>query len=460
MAALTRAALRVAVALALAVACARAASRPDIVVLLTDQQRADALAAVGAAGLRTPALDRLAREGALFTRAFCATPQCSPSRAALLTGRYPHRTGVMGNVDENASGQPAAGMSAALDRSMATLGRIFAGAGYQTAYFGKWHLGGNPGDYGFEAHDSGRPEDAGLVSRIRTFLRSRSGADRKPMLLMASWLNPHEIYGVARAERNTAEEARVALPESLADDLRAKPFPQRHYLEEDQGKPFRNYTPEDWRRYAVFYNRLVEKVDQDLGEIVEEVRKTSPGALVLISSDHGDLGGAHRLPFKGPAMYEELVRIPMILSWPGKVPAGRCDALVSNIDVFPTLCEAAEIKPPEGIDGRSILPVLAQKEPGRDVVFGEYYGKQSWRVPIRMARTRTLKYVRYQHYGEELYDLIADPREMRNLAGAPEHKRTLERMSALLDRFIAWTEDPFPRLAPTDRAGRPIPPSQ
>jgi arylsulfatase A-like enzyme len=276
------------------------------------------------------------------------------------------------------------------------------------------------------------------------------------MLLMASWLNPHEIYGVARSERNAVDEARVALPESLADDLRAKPFPQRHYLEEDQGKPFRNYTPEDWRRYVVFYNRLVEKVDHDLGEIVDEVRKVSPGALVLVSSDHGDLGGAHGLPFKGPAMYEELVRIPMILSWPGKIPAGRCDALVSNIDVFPTLCEAAEIKPPEDIDGRSMLPVLAQKEPGRDVVFAEYYGKQSWRVPIRMARTRTLKYVRYQQYGEELYDLIADPREMRNLAAAPEHKRTLERISALLDRFIAWSDDPFPRLAPTDRSGRPI----
>src|SRR5437867_4141076 len=233
------------VALALGAAFARAASRPDIVVLLTDQQRADALGAVGTAGLRTPALDRLAREGALFSRAFCATPQCSPSRAALLTGRYPHRTGVMGNVDERGSAAAAAGMSPALDRSLPTLGRVFAAAGYQTAYFGKWHLGGDAGDYGFEVHDSGRAEDSGLVSRVRTFLRKRAEAGAaKPMLLVASWLNPHEIYAVVNPpEHDPAAEARVALPESLADDLSGKPFPQRHYLAEDQGRPFRSYTP-------------------------------------------------------------------------------------------------------------------------------------------------------------------------------------------------------------------------
>lgn len=126
------------------------AERPDVTIVLTDQQRADAFGAAGAADLHTPAMDRLARQGVVFTRAFAATPQCSPSRAALLTGRYPHRTGVVGNTGAGGS----AGMSVALDRSLPTLGRVFAAAGYETAYFGKWHLGGTPGEYGFEVHNS------------------------------------------------------------------------------------------------------------------------------------------------------------------------------------------------------------------------------------------------------------------------------------------------------------------
>ena len=450
--------LRFLAALALCAAGTRAAARPDVFVFLTDQQRADALGSAGTAGVRTPALDRLAREGVLFTRAFCAAPQCSPSRAALLTGRYPHRTGVVGNVEERGSTAASAGMSSALDRSIPTLGRVFAAAGYDTAYFGKWHLGGDPGDYGFAIHDSGRPEDKTLSSRVRALLRKRaqSGA-AKPLLVVASWLNPHEIYGVVDPpEHDPAAESAVALPKSLSDDLSGKPLPQRQFLDEDQGKPFRSYTADDWRRYLVYYNRLVERVDREIGEAIDEARKTNPAALVLFSSDHGDLGGAHRLPFKGPAMYEELVRIPLIVSWPGKMSPSRCDAPVSNIDFLPTLCELAGIAPPEQIDGRSLVPVLKGKGGERDVVFGEYYGKQSWRVPIRMVRTRTWKYVRYLRYGEELYDLVADPDEMRNLAGNPAHERTRAQLSALLDRFIGWSNDPFPGLSPTDRSGRPL----
>src|SRR5688500_1013702 len=135
-----------------AVAPQRGPARPDVIVVLTDQQRADAFGAAGAPDVRTPVMNGIAKQGVLFTRAYTATPQCSPSRAALLTGRYPHRTGVMGNTV--LAGVPPAGMSDALDRAVPTLGRAFAAAGYETAYFGKWHLGATPGDYGFQIHDS------------------------------------------------------------------------------------------------------------------------------------------------------------------------------------------------------------------------------------------------------------------------------------------------------------------
>ena len=351
--------------------------RPDVILVLTDQQRADAFGAAGAADLRTPVMDRLAREGVVFTRAFTATPQCSPSRAALMTGRYPHRTGVMGNtVDGEGKGPPPAGMSGPLDRSLPTLGRLFAAAGYETAYFGKWHLGGSPGDYGFQTHDS-KVHDPTLASRVVAYLRTRAAPEKRPLLLIVSWLNPHDIYNVADAPPPGARaHAAARLPSNMVDDLRDKPFPQRHYLEEDQGKPFVGADRTMWRRYRAFYNELVETVDREIGTVLGAAAPGDVPPITVFSTDHGDLGGAHGLPYKGPAMYEELVRIPLVISWPGRIRAARSDALVSLIDLLPTLCDLAGVPPPADVDGLSLRPVLTPS-PGsaprvREMVFAEY----------------------------------------------------------------------------------------
>jgi arylsulfatase A-like enzyme len=459
-----------------------AAKRPDVILVLTDQQRADAFGAAGAADLQTPVMDRLARQGVLFTRAFAATPQCSPSRAAMLTGRYPHRTGVMGNTagegggvntagegggvntaGERAGGNvaaasPPAGMSAALDRSLPTLGRIFAAAGYDTAYFGKWHLGGTPGEYGFESHDS-TVRDSTLAGRVAGFVQKRAAnAARRPLFLVVSWLNPHEIYSVrgsAPPEANALAAAR--LPSNLADDLSQKPFPQRHYLEEDQGKPFVGADREVWRRYRAFYNGLVETVDREIGKVLEAVERADVPPITVFSTDHGDHGGGHGLPYKGPAMYEEVVRVPLVISWPGRIRAARSDALVSLIDLLPTLCDLTGVPAPGGVDGLSLRPVLEQRAAGvRETLFGEYYGKQAWRVPIRMVRTARWKYVRYLSYGEELYDLAADPGELHNLAREPRAASERTRLARELDDWIRRTGDPFPGLTTTDRSGKVV----
>ena len=442
-----------------------AAKRPDVIIVLTDQQRADAFGAAGATDVHTPVMDRLARQGVLFTQAFTATPQCSPSRAALLTGRYPHRTGVMGNTagegggGNAAAGSPPAGMSPALNRSLPTLGRIFAAAGYETAYFGKWHLGGTPGDYGFESHDS-TIRDQTLARRVVEFVQKRAvKGGRKPLFLIVSWLNPHDIYNVFTAAPPDAQAlAASRLPPNLADDLRQKPFPQRHYLEEDQGKPFVGADREVWRRYRAFYNGLVETVDREIGTVLDALEGSDVPPITVFSADHGDHGGAHGLPYKGPAMYEELVRVPLVISWPGRIPPARSDALVSLIDLLPTLCEFADVPVPNGVDGLSLRPILEQRSAKvRDMVFGEYFGKQAWRVPIRMVRTVRWKYVRYLGYGEELYDLAADPGELRNLArepGAAASERT--RLARELDAWIRRTDDPFPRLTTTDRSGKVV----
>ncbi len=432
--------------------------RPDTAILFTDQQRADTMGVAGTPGVRTPTMDALAREGVRFTHAFCATPQCSPARAALLTGRYPHRTGVMGNVP--ASKVPA-GQSPPLDPAIPGLGKVFAAAGYETAYFGKWHLGGNPGRHGFAVHEGARLQGADVASRTVNFIDSRvKGVDkRRPLLLMASWINPHDIYHIRRAEKRAFPiDPNARVPASVDDDLPTKPFPQRHYLAEDQGKPFRECSHEQWRRYVSFYNHLTQKVDAEIGEVIGALRRRNPQTLIVFTSDHGDLGGAHGLPFKGPAMYEELIRIPLIVSWPGKLEPLVTNALVSHIDILPTLCDLAGIDAPEGMDGMSMRPILSsdprRRPVWRDAVFAEYYGKQNWRVPIRMVRTGTWKYVRYARYGEELYHLTADPHELTNLATTAEHRTTRQRLADRLDRWMEQTGDPFPKLTVTDRKGR------
>jgi arylsulfatase len=248
--------------------------------------------------------------------------------------------------------------------------------------------------------------------------------------------------------------AGARLPGNLVDDLTQKPFPQRHYLEADQGRPFVGADEDVWRRYRAFYNGLVETVDREMGTVVEALARRQASAITVFSSDHGDLGGAHGLPYKGPAMYDELMGVPLVISWPGHISPARSEALVSLIDLLPTLCALAGLAAPPAADGLSLVPLLEQRAPRvRELVFGEYYGKQAWRVPIRMVRSERWKYVRYRSDGEELYDLASDPGELTNLAAAPSAAAERARLARELDDWIRRTEDPFPRLTTTDRAG-------
>jgi len=141
----------------------------------------------------------------------------------------------------------------------------------------------------------------------------------------------------------------------------------------------------------------------------------------------------------------------------GRISAGRSDALVSLIDLLPTLCDLTGVKAPADIDGVSLRPILDRRAARvQDMVFGEYYGKQSWRVPIRMVRTERWKYVRYLGYGEELYDLASDPGELRNLAREPRAASDRTRLARELEKWMRGTDDPFSRLQATDRSGRAV----
>ena len=416
------------------------AARPDVIILLTDQQRADAFGAAGAQDVHTPSMDRLAREGVMFSRAFVATPQCSPSRAAMLTGRYPHRTGVMGNSGGEgleggtaATARPPAGMSPALDRSFATLGSVFGTAGYDTGYFGKWHLGGTPGDYGFETHDT-RINDATLAARVRGFLQTRAttGA-RKPLLLVVSRLNPHDIYGVLRRNPPMHDVWRPRGFPQTVDTLEQKPFPQRHYLEADQGRPFVG-ADETVRRYRAFYNGLIETVDREIGLVLEALPRRDLAPITVFSSDHGDLGGAHGLPYKGPVMHEELLRVPLAIAWPGRIRSALRRTRQSDRSAADTVrphgresaqrCRRAHTAS-DSRAGRIARCDLGARYGLRrnTTASGPGASRSGWSG--RSAEIRAIRGIR-----RRLCDLEKDPGELRNLAREPSAASERSRLRA------------------------------
>lgn len=434
--------------------------RPNILLICSDQQHGRALG-VADPFFDTPALDRLATSGVWFREAFCTTPQCSPSRSTLYTGLYPHRTGVLGNLDVR---RHDGGRIEAMAPGPSTLGRLLKEAGYHTGYFGKWHLG-NRDHYAadFDASDLDGDAHGGVTEKALAFLKSRAKDPGSPFALFVNYVNPHDIYEAAKkitADTPRPEGPPVPRPASWADTLEGKPAPQRQFLTEDQGKPFCDWPDAALERYRLAYREKCRLVDREVGRLLDalDALHMSENTVVVYVSDHGDMDTHHRLVYKGPFMYDQLVRVPLIIRVPEGFGGGagvRNDDLVSLADVTPTLCALARRDAPEG-DGMSLVPLLsggALSAP-REGVAVQYYGKQQWVNPIRTWRTRDWKYNRYLEHGEELYDLRNDPGEMRNLAGNPACAGKQAEMRAALDGWMRRYGDAlFDTYWPTDRQG-------
>jgi arylsulfatase A-like enzyme len=388
-------------------------ARPNVLVFMSDQE-----SALLPGPVRLPNRRRIENGGASFSHAFCNTPQCSAARAALVTGREPHHTGVLTNVDGSSLG-------AALPASMPNVGSVFQAAGYSTGYFGKWHLGGSATirEFGFGAYRAGSDEDAARAAS--EWIREQRG----PWLAWVSLLNPHHIYELPKPLGRYPVRPGVTPPASGLAGLAGKPAEQRQYVDEDQGRATKDFTPSDWLRYRSYYCDLVEKVDKALGAVLDAAGNLD-STVAVYTTDHGDALGEHGLPFKGPFMYEELIRIPLVIRAPG-LAAGVRDELVTQTDLAPTLADLAGVRWPGPVDGRN----LSKPHEARDAVFLEYYAKQKWTNPIRTVRTRAWKLNWYDRGAKELYDLAADPHELNNLAGKPAAK---EMQTTLEARLNAW----------------------
>jgi arylsulfatase A-like enzyme len=395
---------------------------PNVLLFMTDQESALLPGAV-----TRPAHDYLKNHGVEFRNAFCNTPQCSPARSSLLTGLAPHRSGVLTNVDESSLGKPLA-------TQIATVGNVFRDAGYATGYFGKWHLGteeNGPKSFGFADRHAGG--DSSSVQAAADWIQQQS----RPWLAWVSILDPHDIYQIIDKPRSVSPRSNVRPPATTRADLATKPSPQSKYLKQDQGRPTLKYTADDWIRYRSFYCELVEKADRFFAATLAAVRDFS-NTIVVYTSDHGDALGEHGLPFKGPFLYEPLIRVPLVIAAPGFSPGSVRDDFVVSADLAPTLTSLAGLRWPSPVDGKD----LSRGNSGRDAVFLEYYAKQHWVEPIRTIRTREWKLNCYSSGASELYDLKNDPTESKNLSMAP----TVAGIKSTLDKRLSnwWSGMPRP----------------
>ncbi len=430
--------------------------RPDIVLLLTDQQAASALACAGNPDVRTPGLDRLAAEGVRFESAYCTQPLCTPSRASLITGLMPHECGCSRNGESILPELRAQGF-----------GRLLAAAGYDCFYGGKWHVPQiampADNDHGFQSicgFNDAQLADAciGCLARIA----AQDPARRPPFLLVASFDNPHNICEWARSMPlpwgHIGEPPPPAECPNLPANFMPSPFePEIIRIEQAANwgiYPYRERSPEDWRRLRWAYFRLIEKVDAEISRILRalDARGLAENTVVVFASDHGDGHGAHQWNQKS-ALFEETVRVPLLM----RAPAGHrglvnSTHLVSTgLDLLPTFCDYAGVPLPEGRRGRSLRPLVepaaAPPATWRSSLFIEtvFDGARGYGTQGRAVRTARTKYTVYDRgrYREQLVDLTTDPGESVNLAVESRWTDLLAEHRRLLASQVRHTGDVF-----------------
>lgn len=420
--------------------------RPNIVLFITHDTGRH-LGCYGA-DVETPHLNRLAEQGVLFTQAYCTAPQCSPSRGSLITGRYPHRHGLIGLAHRGFR----------LRQGVPLLPQLLAQAGYSTHLFGIQHETDRQrsSELGYQTVHPVRDNTCDhLTSAVVDFL---SGDPPQPFFLSIGSFETHRPYPQA-----PPPPPRLRLPPYLPD------------------------APEV-RQDIADLQESVSRVDRAVGRVVAALQKASlwENTLFLYTTDHG-------LAFPGAkaTLFDPGIEIALLMHGAGFAGGKRIEALVSNIDVLPTLCELAEIPPPSDLDGESLVPLVQGKVKR---LHSHLFVEQTYHAaydPVRGVRTERFKYIRsfarrpfwlppnvdnghtkdwYRQHRPEvfreprpvelLYDLRSDPLERENLATRPEYAPVRARLRAMLERWMRDTEDPLLRGQVAPPEGAQVTPSR
>lgn len=432
---------------------AQTADRPNILIIMTDQQTADAMSIAGNKNLHTPAMDKLAQNGVRFTKAYCAQPLCTPSRAAIMSGKMPYETGFIGNAPEKDGQWPD---------DILMMGKILQNGGYKTGYVGKWHLPvptSKKSQHGFEYIENTNFQDyndAATPSFCARFIKENKNT---PFLLVASFLNPHDICEWARGEDLKMDVLEKAPPADQCPPLPANwkiPDYEPKIVREQQKVSFRtyptvNWAPDQWRQYRWAYNRLVEKVDSYIEMVLASLKKYNieKNTIIIFTADHGDGYAGHSWNQK-QILYEESAKIPFIISKMGEWKPRTDDMLVCNgIDIIPTICGFTGVPKPTYLKGIDISKKIENTNQNlRDTLVIETDfadNEELLNITGRAVITKDYKYIVYNKgdLKEQLFDLSKDPGEITNLALNPSYKKQLNALRLYLKQWCKKNGDPF-----------------
>jgi arylsulfatase A-like enzyme len=418
---------------------------PNILVIYTDDQAYNAIGYRNPEVL-TPNLDRLAADGVRFDRAFTTCPLCLPARASVLTGAYPQQHGGvalhLGRFNERVIRK----------NEFKTLPKAMNEIGYHTAFHGKSHLG-DPKTYGFvEGAETKDVTDPELLNFTQQFFQSQAHSDR-PFFL---WLAPHKPHIVLRPPQKFLD---LYAGKNFAEDpnFRIEPPMESLYNQAGEKMEFRDSkvpmstgpgsvkglmagpprTQEDVQNAKRLYYAVVSHLDDEIGQVIEQLKAAGlyENTVIIYLSDNGYFLGNHGLGNK-VTLHEESVRVPMFIHSP-QIPkkGGVSEALVSDLDIYPTILELAGQEPPSSLMGRSLRPLLDNPDaPFRDHIISESAGVPETRLGTghRMVRTDRYKYILTTHDEEAFFDLQVDPFEMTNLIKKSDLKDEIERHRSLL----------------------------
>jgi uncharacterized sulfatase len=435
------------------------------IIFMTDATRRDMLNCYRQTGLQTPNLDRLAAEGVRYERAYTTQPVCTPARSAIFTGLYPHTNGCWGN-------------SMPLGDTVHSLGQRLTDKGVHCGYIGKWHLDGfdyfgtgkaSPGwdpdvwydqrDYLQELTPAERtrsrqeklPSDNNLKADFTFAYRCSTRAidfieknkDRE-FLLVVSYDEPHDPSLAPERYRELYREYAFPGGPNVADNLKSKPEEQSVWADGSL-----HTEPKPIREPDLF--GALTFVDSQIGRVLDQIDRNTPNAFVLYTSDHGGMLSSHRLYGKGPAMYEEITNVPLLVRWPGHAPKNVASNVpASHIDISGTMLEYFGEELPKVLEGGSMMKSI--KDPtarSRDNVFIEWgryevdHDGFGGFQPIRCICDGRYKLSIHLLTSDELYDLDKDPAEMYNLIDSPEHAKL---RNELHDKLLDWMDtsrDPF-----------------
>ena len=450
---------------------------PNVLFIVCDQMRGDALSFLGPGNARTPNLDRMARGGVAFENCFSNNPVCVPSRKSWFSGRYPHQHGSLTN-----RGKPLLFWAG-------SLAEHFAGRGYRTGYVGKNHTYEKSALEKFAtAHIRSRepfraysgfvppwwhgdvywPEED-CHPRINTdeALRFLDERGREPFFLHVSYFDPHPPYMAPARFTSRYTSAGMELPPYVPPDALS-----RRLADHARAMGFDRMTKADLTETMRYYYAQIEWIDSEVGRLLDGLRRRNllEGTVVIFSSDHGDFMGHHRMVRKGMFLYDDLLHVPMIWYAPGRIAAGhRSEALAQGIDVFPTLVDLTGGKRPEGLMGRSLRPFLTGEpdaDPNHAIFTSAAYGELSAESlhpslaptdgkakPLHtrvldqnispgfktsMIRTREWKFILNESRPPELYKLDGGCGERENVAGKSEYAGVRRQLERKLQQWWPW----------------------